>query len=472
MDEQNVQDFEMSSALETPADDTVSETPVEAAPEIGHEKPGIFYGESAAKEQPNPYPVFTYEPPKKHTGRKILKLFGFLALVALIIVFCISCTNIIWGAKYNGMMDAYNNKVAILEEKLENANTGTPSTIIPTPDLDGEGMVPAQVYESCVNTVVAIESTVRSQGYFGQTSESYSTGSGVILSSDGYIVTNFHVVQGGTRISVVTYDNVSHDAELVGYDQANDIAVLKIEGENLPAASVGSSDTLLVGDKVAAIGNPLGELTATMTVGYISAKDRLVNTDGTAINMLQTDAAINSGNSGGPLFNMYGQVVGITTAKYSGTSNSGASIEGIGFAIPINDVVDIIDDLMNYGYVTGAYLGVYVRDMDKDVANTYNLPLGAYVDEVTKGYAAEAAGLKRGDIIVDLGGYKITCMADLTRALRKFNAGDKTTITVFRSGAEQHLPIILSDKPQEQDLQPETTEPKNNYNDWYSNFFG
>ncbi len=470
MEEQNIQGIEQSADLETPMDPI--ESPAEPLMDAQTEQTVVPPEEPVEKTQPNPYPVFTYEPPKKHIGLKVAKFFGFLGIIALIFVFCIVCTNIIWGAKYNNMYQALSNKIDVLEGTN---NTGSPSTITPAPDLDGKGMLPAQVYDSCVNTVVAIESTIRSQGFFGQASESYSTGSGVILSTDGYIATNYHVVQGGYSISVITYDNTEHEATLVGYDQANDIAVLKIEGEDFPAASIGSSSNLLVGDKVAAIGNPLGELTATMTVGYISAKDRLVNTDGTAINMLQTDAAINSGNSGGPLFNMYGQVVGITTAKYSGTSTSGATIEGIGFAIPIDDVVDIIDDLMNYGFVTGAYLGVEVRDMDPEVVAAYNLPMGVYVNKVTKGFAAEEAGLKKGDIIVDLGGHKVTCMADLTRALRKFNAGDKTTITVYRSGAEQHLTITLSEKPQEQPLQtqPEATMPQNgNYDEWYDYFFG
>lgn len=164
--------------------------------------------------------------------------------------------------------------------------------------------------------------------------------------------------------------------------------------------SIGNSDDLEVGDQVAAIGNPLGELTSTQTVGYVSAKDRSVNTDGTIINMLQTDAAINSGNSGGPLFNMNGEVVGITTAKYSGSTSSGASIEGIGFAIPINDVMKLVDDLMEYGYITGqAYLGVTInsKDLDASTAAAYGLPVGARVESVTEGSCAQKAGLQAGD---------------------------------------------------------------------------
>lgn len=423
--------------------------------------------------QPEPHqPVSA---PKKKKGFKIgIAIAAGLAVIVLSCAVSVGVVNALWGHKVKLMNEAYNNRIDVLEEQLQNASgnhSGSGSAQLPQTDQ----MLPAQVYEGCVNTVVGIKSVQKTPGYFGQVSESYSTGSGVLLSKDGYIATNYHVIQGGYQVTVTTYDDKEHAAKVIGHDASNDIAVLKIEGEDFPCATIGSSDSMYVGDKVAAIGNPLGELTATMTVGYISAKDRLVNTDGTSINMLQTDAAINSGNSGGPLFNMYGQVVGITTAKYSGTSNSGANIEGIGFAIPIDDVVDIIDDLINYGYVTGAYLGVMVRDMDSAVAQSYGLPLGTRVEEVTPGYCAEAAGLQVGDIIIDLGGHKVTCLSDLSKALRKFNAGDETTITVFRSGAEVHLSITLSEKPAQapSEQEPDATTPQyGDYDYWYKYFFG
>ena len=188
----------------------------------------------------------------------------------------------------------------------------------------------------------------------GQNGISVSTGSGFIVTKDGYVVTNQHVVDGKGSITVITTDGTEYPAVLVGADEANDVALLKVDALNLRPVTLGSSAELIVGDQVAAIGNPLGTLTSTLTVGYVSAKERDVTTDGFAINMLQTDAAINSGNSGGPLFNMRGEVVGITTAKYSGTSASGASIEGVGFAIPIDDVMDILPDLANYGYVNSS----------------------------------------------------------------------------------------------------------------------
>lgn len=303
-----------------------------------------------------------------------------------------------------------------------------------------------------------------------------SAGSGFVLTKDGYIITNHHVIENATSVKVSTYDGTEYDAQIIGSDSTNDVAVLKVDAEDLSAVTIGSSDDLVVGDQVVAIGNPLGELTSTLTVGYVSAKDRDVTTEGTILNMIQTDAAINSGNSGGPLFNMKGEVVGITTAKYSGSSSSGASIEGIGFAIPIDDVMPLVDDLINYGYVNSAYLGVMVSNMDEETAAYYNLPIGVYVQEVTPGYAAEKAGVQAKDIIVALGDCNVSNTSDLTRLLRNYKAGDKTTLTVYRSGAKVVLDITLDEKPQttaEENTQTPSTEnmpEEGNFEDWYNYF--
>jgi serine protease Do len=228
-------------------------------------------------------------------------------------------------------------------------------------------------------------------------------------------------------------------AKVVGADSSNDVALLKVEGTDMPFVTLGSSDALLVGDQVAAIGTPLGELTATLTVGYVSAKDREVSTDGTVIRMLQTDAAINPGNSGGPLFNMKGEVIGITTAKYSGTTNSGASLEGLGFAIPIDDVKEIVQQLREQGYVSSAYLGVYVKD-------SYD-GIGVYVDSTEPGMCADRAGVRSGDYIIAVGEYDVHSIAELTKALRNFEPGDTTTITVFRGRQVLQLRVVLDAKP-------------------------
>ena len=341
----------------------------------------------------------------------------------------------------------------------------------------GEGLTPGQVYAKNVQSVVLITCEVQTSS-FGQSMTGTATGSGFILTENGYVVTNAHVVEGATAITVSTHAGEELAAKLVGSDATNDVAVLKVEAQGLPAVTVGSSTELIVGDQVVAIGNPLGELTSTMTVGYVSAKDRDVTTDGTTINMIQTDAAINSGNSGGPLFNMKGEVVGITTAKYSGSSASGASIESIGFAIPIDDVIGMLNDLKDYGYVTGAFLGVMVSDMDKATAAYYGMPVGAYVQEVTPGYCAEEAGIQAKDIIVKLGDYDVESLTDLTRALRHFKAGDTTEITVYRGGAKVVLTITLDEKPADTGTTvpenvPQGQMPENgSYDEWYEFFFG
>ncbi|MBO5892303.1 MAG: trypsin-like peptidase domain-containing protein [Oscillospiraceae bacterium] len=304
-------------------------------------------------------------------------------------------------------------------------NTGTGGT-----------MTPSQVYNQNVGAVVTITTNSAS-------------GSGFILTDDGYVVTNYHVIENANQVQVSLSDSKSSSyvAKIVGYDVAHDVAVLKIEATDLPHVVLGSSNSLAVGDQITVIGNPLGELSYTQTVGYISGKDRGISTDNTMINMLQTDASINSGNSGGPMFNMNGEVVGIITAKYSGTSASGASIEGIGFAIPIDDVAQKIYALIEFGYIPGAYLGVTVRDMDSSVSQAFGLPMGAYVVTVEKTNCAYAAGVREKDIIIGLGEYTIGSLNELSSALQNFKPGDTTTIKVWRSGSELELTITLDDRP-------------------------
>lgn len=351
-----------------------------------------------------------------------------------------------WEERVDNLEESFEDRIEDLENKLKNTSSGL---YIPGSTVSYEGALsPAQVYAMNVNSVVLILNEVTTK-YNGQSSVGVSSGSGFILTEDGYVVTNHHVVDGNGALSVVTYDGTEYEARLIGSDKTNDVALLKVEATGLQAAKLGSSDELIVGDQVVAIGNPLGELTSTLTVGYISAKERDINTDGFAINMLQTDAAINSGNSGGPLFNMRGEVIGITTAKYSGTSGGGATIEGVGFAIPIDDVSDLLSDLATYGYATGAYLGVSVSDMDPDAANYYGMPVGAYVQQVEKGFAAHRAGIQPKDIITKLGDTTIKTVNDLTRALRNFEAGDETVITVYRGGRAMELKITLDEKPQD-----------------------
>ena len=311
----------------------------------------------------------------------------------------------------------------------------------------GKSLTPKEVYAMNVNACVGIATQITTN-VWGQVASASASGSGFILTSDGYVVTNNHVVEGATSVTVKLYNGDEYDAEIVGTDEMNDVALLKIDATGLQTVTIGDSDQIEVGEEVIAIGNPRGELTFTMTAGVVSALDREINTDGKPINMLQTDVAINSGNSGGPLFDMNGNVIGITSAKYSGSTSSGASIEGISFAIPINDALRVIYDLQQYGHVTGrAYLGVTVKDLDSTTAATYGLPTGPMIRTVEEGGCAEKAGLQEGDIIIGFNDAEISSYTDLVAALNKCRAGDTATIKVYRAGAEVEASVTLDERP-------------------------
>ena len=405
--------------------------------------------------------------PRKPMGKKILA-----AVLALVLVAgsCIA-TGSIMSYRFNNMMrsmvESHAEEIHDLQEQIDRMNTVPGGAAIPT---DGSAMTPAQLYASQVNSVVAISTTVQS-GY----GSGHSSGSGFILSEDGYVITNYHVVEGATDIEVIMHDGGEYAAELVGKDSSNDLAVLKIEAAGLPAAKLGSSKNLVIGDMVVAIGNPLGKLASTQTVGYVSGIDREVPTSGsiTTISMIQTDAAINPGNSGGPLFNMYGEVIGITTAKYSGTTGSGASIEGIGFAIPIDDVEPLIADLIDYGYVTGAYMAVTVQDTDSNSADMFGLPTGAYIVSVEKDGAADRAGIQPKDIVIGIDSHAVSNVTELTRALRNYKAGDTATVTLIRSGKEMTLEIIFDERPQQTEEPAAQQSPmpdEGSFNEWFDYF--
>ena len=468
--------FEYNAPGTQPEESPIQEAPVYTPPYTPR-KPSPF-ADSPYEFQP---PVYT--PPKKAKkarsgGKRFLSALLVIVLVAGSCFGTATFLNNHWESKMNTMANSFQSKLDALEKAMA---SGSATTIIPgTTVSSAEGLTPAQVYALNAPSVVMVRNRISTSNY-GQAAIATSTGSGFFLTSDGFVVTNHHVIEGNGTLSISTFDGKEYPATLIGSNNSNDVALLKVEGENFPAVTLGSSDALVVGDQVVAIGNPLGELTATQTVGYVSAKERDVNTSGFSINMIQTDAAINSGNSGGPMFNMNGEVVGITTAKYSGNSSSGASIEGIGFAIPIDDVQDMLDDLMSVGYVQSAYLGVSISDMNAEAASYYNLPMGAYVVEVFPGHCAKAAGIQEKDIILAVGPYEVTSLNTLSKALRKFQAGDSTTITVYRSGKEIVMDITLDEKPKDtgtEATQPESNQESNNpllpengsFEDYY-NFF-
>ncbi|SEH41910.1 serine protease Do [Ruminococcus flavefaciens] len=299
-----------------------------------------------------------------------------------------------------------------------------------------------------------------------QTRTYKGTGTGVVVSENGYIVTNAHVIYddeykaGRAKEVNILINDETYEAEIIGYDVDCDLAVLKIEATGLTAAEFGNSDDLQLGESVIAIGNPLGfELKNTVTGGMISGLDRDITINDKAMNLIQTDAAINSGNSGGPLINKYGQVIGINSSKMSSSySSSGASIEGIGFAIPSNATATIIDDIMKYGYVTGKpQLGITCKGIDESDAELYNLPLGVIVKAVNEGSAAEKAGIEVGDIITKADGEKVTTSEELIAKKNKHTAGEKFELTIMRNGVEKTIVVTLDEQAHES-----ANEDKNN----------
>ena len=329
----------------------------------------------------------------------------------------------------------------------------SPNSIVSLAHVDGQTVLsPEQIYAANLGATVGVNGNVDTN-VFGYTVKNAVSGSGFVIGSNGsssYILTNYHVIDGVSDIKVFFSDGKSYDATLVGGEKENDIAVLKIDVGNLQTVTLGDSDQLNVGEDVYAIGNPLGELTFTFTGGYVSAKDRSVTmSDGTVMNMLQTDTAINSGNSGGPLFNEYGQVIGIVSAKLSSSSNSEASVEGLGFAIPINDAIKVAQELLENGYVTGRpYLGItYLAVTDAQTAQQLGVnAYGVYIVDVTKGGPADQAGLKAGDRIVSVDGSEIAAKDDLGTLMQNHSAGDTLSITVARDGQMQTVNVTLGEK--------------------------
>ena len=332
----------------------------------------------------------------------------------------------------------------------------------------GQPMTPEQLYAANLPSCVGITVSTTTTNFFGQTSTSAASGSGFVLTADGYIVTNFHVIEDAVKdpsvsIEVSFANDQKYPAKVLGGEQDNDVAVLKIEATGLTPVVLGDSEKLVVGEAVYAIGNPLGELTYSLTDGIVSALDRLITTtttdpstgvvETTTLNVLQTNCAINPGNSGGPLFDSYGNVIGIVSAKYT-QSQSGVSAEGLGFALPINDVKNILSDLIEHGYVTGKpYMGVQVNAVSSE-AQRYGIPAGAAVEYVAEDSCAQKAGLEVGDIIIAIDDTAIDSPSALTAALSSnYKAGMTAKITIIRQQEEKVLEITFDEKNSETEIQ-------------------
>ena len=324
------------------------------------------------------------------------------------------------------------------------SDAGTSKSTSVATSSSGTGLTEAQVAAKAAPSVVEIVTEVQSTSYgmFGGTTTGEAAGSGVIISSDGYIITNNHVIEDATSIKVTTYDGTEYTATLVGTDTKTDIAVLKINATGLTAATIGDSSKIAVGDTAVVIGNPLGTLGGTVTDGIISATSRELVLNNESMELIQTNATINSGNSGGGMFDGNGNLIGIVNAKDSGTTSSGTVIEGIGFAIPVNKAMDIAQQLMTSGKVTDrATLGVYLQQVTQA---TQQYSAGLYITSVISGSGAEAAGLKAYDKIVAADGKDITSYSDLTAVLNKKAIGDTLQLTIERNNKSMNVTVTLT----------------------------
>lgn len=398
--------------------------------------PGYAAPETTYPQPEEPAPEVAPPVPKKQR-----KWLGAAAL-------CLSC------ALLGGVIGAVVYSAIAPQEKLYSYQVGNTTiqqgvrepVVISPVDVDTNRiMTPAEVYATYVNSTVGITASITTN-YWGYQSTAPASGSGFILSEDGYVVTNYHVVDGSSSISVSLYDGKEYPATLIGYDESNDVAVLKINATGLAPVVLGKSSQMHVGDNVVAIGNPLGELTFSLTAGTVSALNRDVTMEtGVTMTLIQTDCAINSGNSGGALFNMYGEVIGITNAKYSSNSYGSASIDNIGFAIPIDDVQSIIESIIEKGYIAKPYIGVSVSDVSEE-SLSYGLPKGAAVRDVVKDSPAEASGLQVSDIITHINGEAIEGSTDLVAFIRASKVDDVLTVTVYRRGQTVELTLVVGEQ--------------------------
>ena len=411
-----------------------------------------FYDSNNSYETPSQeIPVYTPPTPKKREKKNRMGLrICALALVFALLGGALGAGGVIWYESSRGQTGTTSkNETAMLQGIRENSvlNTVTVDT--------GKEMTAAEVYAANVNSTVGITTSITTN-YWGFQTTSAAAGSGFILTEDGYILTNYHVVENSNSITVAMYNGDTYDATLIGYDESNDVAVLKVDAEGLSPVVLGDSDNLNVGDSVVAIGNPLGELTFSLTAGLVSAKDREVTlSNSLTMDLIQTDCAINSGNSGGALFNLYGEVIGITNAKYSSSSaSSEASIDNIGFAIPIDQVRSIFESIITNGYIVKPYIGVTVSDVSAE-SQSYGLPQGAAVRSVTENGPAAEAGLQENDIITTVNGEAITGSNDLVKLVKAASAGDTLELTVYRQG--QTVTLTLTVGEQKTDALPAQT---------------
>ena len=420
--------------------------------------------------QPEYRPGYSYystsrRKPKRHTGLLVV-----LAVLALLTGLASWAVNVL-GVRVDfgqgnavvslGQQQTQQQDVAAAEPNTEqpsvNQTQTQPETATPTPEqsveiVDSPQSVenrPAEdenalslqaIYDKVIPSVASISCVLQSS--------STSSGTGIVMSQDGYIITNYHVIEGAEQIFVLLEDDATYQASLVGGDETTDLAVLKIDATGLTPAEFGNSDALRVGDVVVAIGDPLGiELRSTMTDGIVSAINRDLNLSGRQMTLIQTNAALNSGNSGGPLINCYGQVIGINTMKMSSYSATSATVEGLGFAIPITAAKPILDELISQGYVSGRpAIGIQGQTLDLRTQVFFHMPSGVVITAVEPGSDAEAKGLEPDDVIVGFNDTAISSLEDLVAAKNDLGSGDVVTLTIYRGGRYYEVDITLMDQ--------------------------
>lgn len=426
----------------------------------------------------DPTPEKPQKPKKKHVVGKIILILLLCLIVGFPAYYGVKQLVYKYTPSYNeggigGLAGAIGSDITSSEQSVPSE---VPSTDVPkqTPDakpssapeketpspieksdtsVSGTVLSEEAIFENNVDSVVSISTTLEGYNYFGQKVQGAASGSGFIVTEDGYILTNYHVIEGSSSITVTTYNGDEYPASIRGYDSSNDIAVLKIEADNLTPVTLGDSDQLKPGQHVVAIGNALGQYGFSITEGIISGLARDVKVDkNLTMSLIQTDCAINSGNSGGPLFNMYGEVIGITNAKLSSSSSSSASIDNVGFAIPINSVYEIVTNIIENGGTASTadkntpFLGISGAEISDEAKAVSGIKGGAIVAYVYDNSAASKAGIQVNDIITSVDGKEVESFESLKTLISAYKVGDEVTFGIYRAGSSMTVKAVLTAK--------------------------
>ncbi|MCL2227385.1 MAG: S1C family serine protease, partial [Oscillospiraceae bacterium] len=404
--------------------------------------PGIGAGGSQRSSRNAPMHEQLDEAPRRNMRRSPAG--GIFKAICLIFACAVVSAAATYGVMEYRVRNGYHtvvNQVVLGNTGIGLRNNGAPTPIA----AQGERMAPEDIYDLALTQVVGIQTRLPTVGSFGTVGTNTVSGSGFIITTDGYILTNYHVIETAQNnnlpITVTMSDGAEFEATVIGYEQSNDVALIKIDVMGLNPVMLGNSDNIRVGQSIFAIGNPFGNLVYTMTDGIVSALDRDVTLEGRIVNTFQFSAAVNTGNSGGPIYDSNGEVIGIVTAKFMR-----GNVEGIGFAIPINDAIEIASGLIEHGYIAGRpLLGVTIQTVTTGYAEYYDWVVGVRVRTVNPGSAAENAGLEIGDIIVGLGSSEVTSIDTLRFAMRRYRAGDTAIMQVWREGRTFDMEITFDE---------------------------